>query len=382
MKRKKILFSILFLAMSAFLPRLALAAYTYTPMEQIPGFGAPTDFPSYLTALYKFGLWTIGLAALLMISIGGFMYITSAGNNSQMGKAKSYITDAIIGVILALVAYLLLYTINPDLVKFTPLTALPMPTSLGTSSANSQAAAQQAIAQQLQQCQAYCNNAGATGSDGTTWTQNCLNGCTQNAQNAQQAAANGQSAAQIAKNQQDCTNYCANGGSDTSISQNDCYSQCMAAKSAQAGTSTGSAGAGNGTCTSPTDSSNPCDVNNLSSTCFGSNAQQAASICNAESRGIATAAGDKTTDGQPVSIGLFQINLTVHPVAGLPCPQAFSGGYSGHNHSITIKDQNLYNSCVAAAKDPTNNINAACGISNGGAHWGQWSTNQGCGFNK
>ncbi len=93
----------------------------YTPMEEIPGFGKLEDFPAYLMAIYKFGLWAIGTSAMFMIMIGGYMYLTSAGNNSQTGKAKGIITDAIAGLILALVSYVLLYTINPELVQFKPL---------------------------------------------------------------------------------------------------------------------------------------------------------------------------------------------------------------------------------------------------------------------
>lgn len=92
-------------------------SYSYTPMETIPGFGTPTDFPSYVVAVYKFGLWTIGISALLMITLGGYIYLTSAGNTSQTGKAKGIITDAIIGLIMALTSWLLLYTIDPDLIK-------------------------------------------------------------------------------------------------------------------------------------------------------------------------------------------------------------------------------------------------------------------------
>lgn len=101
----------------------AASSYSYTPMETIPGFGAPTDFPGYIVAVYKFGLWTIGISALLMITLGGYIYLTSAGNASQVSKAKGVITDAIVGLILALVSWLLLYTINPDLVKFNNLSS-------------------------------------------------------------------------------------------------------------------------------------------------------------------------------------------------------------------------------------------------------------------
>jgi hypothetical protein len=103
-----------------FLPFASSAAsnfsFIYTPMEEIPGFGKPRSDAEFILAIYKFGLWTVGVAAVLMISIGAFIYITSAGNTSAVSTAKSYIFDAIAGVILALTSYILLYTINPALV--------------------------------------------------------------------------------------------------------------------------------------------------------------------------------------------------------------------------------------------------------------------------
>jgi hypothetical protein len=127
--------------------------FTYIPMEQIPGqpdsclndtTGAPvnlnangtcpagsrdtraTDFYTYVGYLYKFGIAAVGIAALFMIIVGGFMYITSAGNNAKMESAKGVITDAIVGLILALSAYLILYTINPELVNIRPIKSLPV----------------------------------------------------------------------------------------------------------------------------------------------------------------------------------------------------------------------------------------------------------------
>lgn len=116
-----LLFSLLFL-----LPITASAIGTYTPMEQLPGYGAPTDFFDYVAALYKFGIGAVGIAAMIMVTIGGFMYISSAGNNASMEKAKGVITDAIVGLLLALSAYIILYTINPDLVKLKKPTVTPI----------------------------------------------------------------------------------------------------------------------------------------------------------------------------------------------------------------------------------------------------------------
>lgn len=109
------LFSVLLL-----MPALALAgAFDYRPMEMIPGFESETtgDFYVYIGAVYKFGLWTVGICAMFMIGIGGYMYLISAGNNASTGKAKGVIADAIAGLILALVSYLILYEINPNLVR-------------------------------------------------------------------------------------------------------------------------------------------------------------------------------------------------------------------------------------------------------------------------
>ncbi len=47
------------------------------------------------------------------------MYMTSAGNTSSIGTAKKVMFDALAGLILALVAWLILYVINPDLVNIT-----------------------------------------------------------------------------------------------------------------------------------------------------------------------------------------------------------------------------------------------------------------------
>lgn len=97
------------------------AAFDYKLLESFPGFfsknqSAPT-LEALVLALYKFGIWTIGIAGLLMITIGGFMYAASAGNTSQIDTAKGIIKDALIGIVAAMVAYLFLFIINPDLVK-------------------------------------------------------------------------------------------------------------------------------------------------------------------------------------------------------------------------------------------------------------------------
>ncbi|MEK9151206.1 MAG: pilin [Patescibacteria group bacterium] len=92
----------------------------YTLLEKIPGTdNVGSDLPGYLKAIYKVALVIIVLSAVLMLSIGGFMYLTSAGNTAAMGTAKGVIFDSLIGLTIAFTAWLLLNVINPDLVNVT-----------------------------------------------------------------------------------------------------------------------------------------------------------------------------------------------------------------------------------------------------------------------
>ncbi len=102
--------------------------FNYKLLESFPGFFSAgttmTNLPEFILAIYKFGIWTIGIAGLFMLIIGGFMYMGSAGNNSTATSAKGIIFDSLIGIVAALSSYLFLYVINPDLVRirldFTP----------------------------------------------------------------------------------------------------------------------------------------------------------------------------------------------------------------------------------------------------------------------
>ncbi|EKE15634.1 MAG: hypothetical protein ACD_11C00116G0021 [uncultured bacterium] len=117
---RKNAFRISILTLVLFLAGDVVMAADYKLLESIPGFfnsGDVVDLPQLLSAIYKFGIWTVGIAAMFMIVIGGFMYVSSAGNTSTAGSAKNIITDALIGLVVAMAAYLFLYVINPDLVK-------------------------------------------------------------------------------------------------------------------------------------------------------------------------------------------------------------------------------------------------------------------------
>ncbi len=84
----------------------------------------PGVLPKYIEWLYRFIIGIAGLLAVFMITIGGLMWIFAGGNGSKIGKAREYIFGAIIGLLLAIFSYSILYIINPELVvnKFPDLT--------------------------------------------------------------------------------------------------------------------------------------------------------------------------------------------------------------------------------------------------------------------
>ncbi|MDP2837938.1 MAG: pilin [Candidatus Moranbacteria bacterium] len=117
-------------------PTSASGGLNYQLLEKIPGTdGLGSDLPGYIKAIYKIALIVVTLSAVLMITIGGFMYLTSAGNTAAMSSAKSVIADALIGLVIALAAWLVLYVINPDLVNVSLTTLPPIAVSSSTKTA-------------------------------------------------------------------------------------------------------------------------------------------------------------------------------------------------------------------------------------------------------
>ena len=107
-----------------------------TPRLQIPIPGLPqlsdvtvftedgrrvADIPflaEYLAGLYRFLVGLAGLAATVMIIVGGMRWLLAAGDAGKIGAAKTTITSATVGLIIALGSYIILFTLNPELVSF------------------------------------------------------------------------------------------------------------------------------------------------------------------------------------------------------------------------------------------------------------------------
>lgn len=89
----------------------------------------------YILQVFTYMIGAVGLLALGALVYGGIVYMTGGDNSSKKQAGKGIMTDAIIGLIIALGGYLILYTINPGLTELidpevepvTPVAALNPP---------------------------------------------------------------------------------------------------------------------------------------------------------------------------------------------------------------------------------------------------------------
>lgn len=117
-----ILFSVFFVAKNVTPRVMADEAFEYTPLSPLPHTtqGAigkeTTNINLYLLGMFKLLIGVAGVLAVIMIVIGGIQYMSTDAISGKLdGKGK--IQQAIGGLLLAVLSYLLLQTINPNLLK-------------------------------------------------------------------------------------------------------------------------------------------------------------------------------------------------------------------------------------------------------------------------
>lgn len=94
------------LAATALLPLSALAT-AYTISDDVGGsVGLGTaDLKTTVINIISWVLGILALVAVVMIIIGGFQWLTAAGNEEKIEKAKKVISAAVIGLIIVLLAW-------------------------------------------------------------------------------------------------------------------------------------------------------------------------------------------------------------------------------------------------------------------------------------
>lgn len=111
----KFLICFLLIGLSLFFCQ-SVFALEYQLEQPLPG-GEETvsGITEYVKTFYLFGLGLVGVAALFALVFGGIIYMT-AGTITSTEEAKKWIWGALGGLLLMLGSYLILNTINPDLV--------------------------------------------------------------------------------------------------------------------------------------------------------------------------------------------------------------------------------------------------------------------------
>lgn len=72
----------------------------------------------YIKALYRYGIAAAGIVAVVIIINAGFLWIRSAGSAEVIQQQKQSIEKAVIGLIIAVASYTILFAINPKLTEF------------------------------------------------------------------------------------------------------------------------------------------------------------------------------------------------------------------------------------------------------------------------
>jgi len=123
MKTKKqkitifLLLSLLFLifSFSVFAKELEVE---YPDIQGVKPETIETPITDYVKYIFNFAIAFVGLIALGVLIWSGFEYYTSAGKTEIMATAKKRIQAAFLGIVILLLSYLILITINPQLTIF------------------------------------------------------------------------------------------------------------------------------------------------------------------------------------------------------------------------------------------------------------------------
>jgi len=93
-----------------------------------PGLTSKSSISDYVKYIFNFAIWISMFLALGILTYSGVQYLTSAGNVEKIRDAKEQITSALLGLLILLGSYLILVSINPQLIIF------PIPSTYPTFS--------------------------------------------------------------------------------------------------------------------------------------------------------------------------------------------------------------------------------------------------------
>jgi hypothetical protein len=110
-------FLTLIISLMILTPIIVSAYSMQVAYPDIPGAQPTTGLVDYIRYIYLFALGAVGLTAFGVMVYGGILYMMSGANVTSKEEANKWFKGAISGLLLALASYLILSTINPNLVK-------------------------------------------------------------------------------------------------------------------------------------------------------------------------------------------------------------------------------------------------------------------------
>lgn len=123
-----------FIVCLIFASAAAAADVTFTPQVPIPqvgqeknSFGSTYTFEKdgtikpiglLIKDIMKYMIGIAGILGTIMLMYGGFLYIMGGAQSKMITDAQNHIVSAIVGIVLAATSYIILATVNTDLVNF------------------------------------------------------------------------------------------------------------------------------------------------------------------------------------------------------------------------------------------------------------------------
>src|SRR3989344_2059051 len=105
------------LSLAVFAVPLVVGAQYQQPNPGGTGLPGDTRISEFILRIINIALAIAGLVAVLFLIIGGFRYITAAGNEEAGGQAKKIITNAIIGIVVIILSFVIVRVISNALLS-------------------------------------------------------------------------------------------------------------------------------------------------------------------------------------------------------------------------------------------------------------------------
>ena len=85
-----------------------------------------TAIATYIGIVYEWAVAFAAVLAVLAFTFAGVLWLIAGGDAGKVTESKKIMGNAIIGLVLALGSYTLLWTIKPELVQFSPIAVTPI----------------------------------------------------------------------------------------------------------------------------------------------------------------------------------------------------------------------------------------------------------------